>query len=89
MAKERQIIEIPEYPTVRELATLMGTYNQSLFEIQNPRVRIEYIAFDMWSQNFRSALAVALAGNRAPAYYIARDLPQTIDQGMYADLTVK
>lgn len=70
-----------------ELPVLMGVYNQSLFEIQNPRVRVEYINFDMWSQNFRSALAVALAANRAPAYYIARDLPQTIEQGMYADLT--
>ena len=70
-----------------ELATLMGVYNQSLFEIQNPRVRVEYINFDMWSTNFRSALAVALSANRAPAYYIARDLPQTIEQGMYADLT--
>lgn len=70
-----------------ELTTLMGLYNQSLFELQHPRVKIEYVNFDMWSDNFRSALAVALAANRAPAYYIARDLPQTIEQGMYADLT--
>jgi ABC-type glycerol-3-phosphate transport system substrate-binding protein len=70
-----------------DLANLMGIYNQSLFELQHPRVRVEYINFDMWSDNFRSALAVALAGRRAPAYYIARDLPQTIEQGMYADLT--
>jgi ABC-type glycerol-3-phosphate transport system substrate-binding protein len=70
-----------------DLANLMGIYNQSLFELQHPRVRVEYINFDMWSDNFRSALAVALAGHRAPAYYIARDLPQTIEQGMYADLT--
>jgi hypothetical protein len=70
-----------------DLNTLMGLYNQSLFELQHPRVRIEYINFDMWSDNFRSALAVALASNRAPAYYIARDLPQTIEQGMYAELT--
>ncbi|MCC6445878.1 MAG: extracellular solute-binding protein [Armatimonadetes bacterium] len=70
-----------------ELAVLMGLYNQALFEFQHPRVKIEYINFDMWSDNFKSALAVALASNRAPAYYIARDLPQTIEQGMYADLT--
>jgi hypothetical protein len=70
-----------------DLGTLMGLYNQSLFEFQHPRVRVEYIQFDMWSQNFRSALAVALSAKRAPAYYIARDLPQTIEQGMYADLT--
>lgn len=70
-----------------DLATLMGLYNQSLFELQHSRVRIEYINFDMWTDNFRSALAVALAAKRAPAYYIARDLPQTIEQGMYADLT--
>lgn len=70
-----------------DLANLMGLYNQALFELQYPRVKVEYINFDMWSDNFRSALAVALSANRAPAYYIARDLPQTVYQGMYADLT--
>lgn len=70
-----------------ELLTLMGLYNQSLFELEHPEAKIEFLNFDMWSDNFRSALAVALSGNRAPAYYIARDLPQTIEQGMYADIT--
>lgn len=70
-----------------DLETLMGLYNQAMFELQHPRVKIEYINFDMWTPNFKSALAVALAAGRAPAYYIARDLPQTIEQGMYADLT--
>jgi hypothetical protein len=65
----------------------MGLYNQSLFELKHPRVKVEYILFDMWTENFRSALAVALSSRRAPSYYIARDLPQTIEQGMYADLT--
>jgi ABC-type glycerol-3-phosphate transport system substrate-binding protein len=70
-----------------DLNTLMGLYNQAAFELENPRVKIEYVNFDMWSENFRSVLAVAIAAKRAPAYYIARDLPQTIEQGMYADLT--
>jgi hypothetical protein len=70
-----------------DLGTLNGLYNQSVFELEHPRVKIEYLHFDMWSDNFRSALAVALSAKRAPAYYIARDLPQTIEQGMYADLT--
>jgi hypothetical protein len=70
-----------------ELLTLMGLYNQSLFELEHPEAKIEFLNFDMWSDNFRSALAVALSGGRAPAYYIARDLPQTIEQGMYADIT--
>ncbi|MCX6381945.1 MAG: extracellular solute-binding protein [Armatimonadetes bacterium] len=70
-----------------DLGTLIGLYNQSLFELQNPRVKVEYINFDMWTDNFRSALAVALSAKKAPAYYIARDLPQTIEQGMYADIT--
>jgi ABC-type glycerol-3-phosphate transport system substrate-binding protein len=70
-----------------DLGTLIGLYDQSLFELEHPRVKIEYINFDMWSDNFQSALAVALSAHRAPAYYIARDLPQTIEQGMYADLT--
>ncbi len=70
-----------------DIGTLIGLYNQSVFELEHPRVKIEYLNFDMWSDNFRSALAVALAGKRAPAYYIARDLPQSIDQGMYADIT--
>src|SRR5262245_45776482 len=55
-----------------DLQTLMGLYNQSLFELEHPRVKIEYVNFDMWTDNFRSALAVALSANRAPAYYIAR-----------------
>ena len=43
-----------------DLPTLIGLYNQSLFELAHPRVKIEYLNFDMWSDNFRSALAVAL-----------------------------
>ena len=50
-------------------------------------MRIEYLNFDMWSDTFNSQLAVALSANRAPSYYVARNLPQTIEQGMYADLT--
>jgi hypothetical protein len=72
---------------IGETGTLTGLYNQSVFELEHPRVKIEYLNFDMWSDNFRSALAVALSANRAPAYYIARDLPLSIEQGMYADLT--
>ncbi len=70
-----------------DLNTLMGLYNQSMFELQHPRVKIEYINFDMWSGDFQSALAVALSAGRAPAFYVARDLPHTIEQGVYADLT--
>jgi hypothetical protein len=70
-----------------DLITLMGLYDQSAFELEHPRVKIEYVNFDMWSDNFNSALAVALSARRAPSYYIARNLPQTIEQGMYADLT--
>lgn len=70
-----------------EIGPLMGVYNQALFELQNPRVKVEFINFDMWTDNFRSSLAVALSAGKAPAYYIARDLPQTIDQGMYADIS--
>ncbi|HZO87032.1 MAG TPA: extracellular solute-binding protein [Chthonomonadaceae bacterium] len=70
-----------------DLITLMGLYNQSLFELKHPRVRMEYINFDMWSDNYKSALAVAINSRHAPAYYIARDVPQTIEQGLYADLT--
>lgn len=70
-----------------DIGNLMGIYNQSLFELQHPRVKVEYVNFDMCTDNFRSALAVALSAHKAPAYYIARDLPQSIEQGMYADLT--
>jgi ABC-type glycerol-3-phosphate transport system substrate-binding protein len=70
-----------------DLDTMMGLYNQTLFEFQHPRIRLEYVNFDMWSENFKSALAVAIASGRAPAYYIARDVPQTIEQGLFADLT--
>src|SRR5437763_12091079 len=68
-------------------AAVMAQYNRALFELAHPRVRVEFVNFDMWSPNFKSALAVALASHRAPAVYVARDLPQTIDQGMYADIT--
>jgi len=70
-----------------DLVTLMGLYNQALFEAQHPRVKVEYISFDMWSENFRSALAVAMSAGRAPSFYVARDLPETINQGIYADIT--
>lgn len=70
-----------------DVGVMIGLYNQTLFELQHPRVKVEYILFDMWNENFKSALAVALSSGRAPSYYIARDLPQTIEQGMYADLT--
>src|SRR5579859_2851536 len=56
-----------------DLRDLMGIYNQSVFELEHPRVKVEYINFDMWTDNFRAALAVALSARRAPAYYIARD----------------
>src|SRR5258708_32208158 len=56
------------YPSVLEKAihsgdtlTMMGLYNQALFETANPRVKVEFINFDIWSDNFRSALAVALS----------------------------
>src|SRR5579871_5821236 len=32
-----------------DLSTLTGLYNQSMFELEHPRVKIEYINFDMWS----------------------------------------
>ncbi len=70
-----------------DLNTLIGLYNQSLFELEHPRVKIEYINFDMWSDTYQSALAVALSAHHAPAFYVGRNLPQTIDQGMYADIT--
>jgi ABC-type glycerol-3-phosphate transport system substrate-binding protein len=67
--------------------TMMGLYNQTLFELMNPRVKVEYLNFDMWSENFNSVLAVALSSGKAPSYYVARNLPQTIEQGMFADIT--
>ena len=70
-----------------DVGVMIGMYNQTLFELKHPRVKVEYVLFDMWTENFKSALAVALSSRRAPSYYIARDLPQTIEQGMYADLT--
>lgn len=70
-----------------DLNTLTGLYDQSLFELEHPRVKIEYINFDMWADTFQSALAVSLSAHRAPAFYVARNLPQTIEQGMYADIT--
>src|SRR5205085_1506009 len=70
-----------------DVTALAAQYNRALFELAHPRVRVEFVNFDMWSPNFKSALAVALASHRAPAVYVARALPQTIEQGMYADIT--
>jgi hypothetical protein len=70
-----------------EVEALMAQYNRGLFELEHPRVRVEFINFDMWSPNFKSVLAVSLSAGRAPAVYIARDLPQTIEQGLFADIT--
>src|SRR4051794_32194356 len=30
-----------------DIGNLMGIYNQSLFELQHPRVKVEYVNFDM------------------------------------------
>src|SRR5690242_3722976 len=56
------------YPTIidktvhsGDTLTLMGLYNQALFETAHPRVKVEYTQFDMWSDNFRSVLAVAIS----------------------------
>src|SRR5919199_96052 len=68
-----------------ELEALMAQYNRSLFELEHPRVKVAFINFDMWSPNFKSVLAVSLSSGRAPAVYIAHDLPQTIEQGLFAD----
>lgn len=70
-----------------DMNTMMGLYNQTMFEIAHPRVKVKYINFDMWGDNFASTLAVALSAHQAPSYYVARNLPQTIEQGMFADLT--
>ena len=70
-----------------ELEALMAQYNRALFELEHPRVKVEFVNFDMWSSNFKSVLAVSLASHRAPSVYIARDLPQTIEQGVFADIT--
>lgn len=70
-----------------ELDALTAQYNRSLFELEHPRVRVEFVDFDMWTPNSKQVLAVALASGRAPAAYLARDLPQTIEQGVYADIT--
>jgi hypothetical protein len=82
------------YPSILEKAihtgevdALMAQYNRALFELEHPRVKVEFINFDMWTPTFRSVLAVSLASGRAPAAYIARDLPSTIEQGMFADIT--
>src|SRR5207245_1269407 len=70
-----------------DLPAIIAQYSRSIFELEHPEVRVDFINFDMWSPNFKSVLAVSLASHRAPAVYVARDLPQTIDQGMYADIT--
>ena len=69
------------------LEALMSQYNRAIFEARHPRVRVEFVPFEMWSDDYRAVLAVALASGTAPAVYVARDLPGSAEQGLFADIT--
>jgi len=69
------------------LQSLMSQYTRCLFEVKHPRVRVELVPFEMWSEDFKAVLAVSLASGTAPAVYVARDLPGSARQGLFADIT--
>ncbi len=69
------------------LDALMAQYTRALFEAQHPRVRVEFVPFEMWGEDFKAVLAASLASGAAPAVYVARDLPGSAEQGLFADIT--
>jgi len=69
------------------LQSLMSQYTRCLFEVKHPRVRVELVPFEMWGEDFKAVLAVSLASGTAPAVYVARDLPGSARQGLFADIT--
>ena len=69
------------------LEALMAQYTRALFESKYPRFKVEFVPFEMWGEDFKAVLAASLASGKAPAAYVARDLPGTAEQGLFADIT--
>jgi len=69
------------------LEALMCQYTRALFEERHPGVKVTFVPFEMWGEDFRAVLAVSLASGKAPALYVARDLPGSARQGLFADIT--
>jgi len=61
--------------------------NRTLFELRYPHVRVEWLAFDMWGADLKTLLATSLPSRKSPAMYIARSLPDTMVDKLYADIT--
>lgn len=60
---------------------------RTLFELSMPHVEVEFLYFDMWAAEFQALLSTSLHSERSPAYYIARNLPDSIQDGWFADIT--
>ena len=69
------------------LEALMAQYTRALFESEFPQFKVEFVPFEMWGEDFKAVLAASLASGKAPAAYVARDLPGTAEQGLFADIT--
>ncbi len=61
--------------------------NRTLFELRYPHVRVEWLAFDMWGADLKTLLATSLPSDKSPAMYIARSIPDTMYDKLYADIT--
>jgi hypothetical protein len=62
-------------------------HGRTLFELSMPHVEVEFLYFDMWAAEFQALLSTSLHSERSPAYYIARNLPDSIEDGWFADIT--
>jgi len=74
----------------RGLGKAMEIYTATLFEALHPRVKVEYIPWDMWSGKAGERLLTGLATGSAPAYYYLGHIggaPTAIAKGLVADLT--
>lgn len=61
--------------------------NRSLFELRHPHVIVEPLAFPMWDADFLTTLTTSLSAKDGPSMYIARGLPDTMESGLYKDIT--
>lgn len=60
---------------------------RTMFEFEHPTIHLEGMAFDMWSGDMKAILGTALHSERSPAMYIARNLPESMLDGWFADIT--
>jgi hypothetical protein len=69
------------------LSPIMAQYSRSVFQLAHPRIRVRFTPLQLWGEDYRSVLLVAMQSGRAPALFVARHPQKSISDGLYADIT--